>query len=235
MNKYKLIIIMLLLVILTGCQADYKVKILLDGRIEESAVLLEEKESLLDEFNNKKFKTYVDESLKINGLEDVIKNRKMIFEEDEAGVNLSRKYSDIFDYKRKSKAINYLFKGIDVEEKKKIVKIESIPSNYDIINYNDYDHYRDSFITVMLPYKVISSNADFVSENDNSYTWLIGDKIPEIKMEYDSSKLYTYNFMNLITFFTFSTFIDILVILIIVVSVLAIIVFGIILLKRNKK
>ena len=40
-NKFKLLVVILLLTVITGCQAKYEVKIYLDGSIKESATLLE--------------------------------------------------------------------------------------------------------------------------------------------------------------------------------------------------
>ena len=183
-NKYKLLFL-IGITFLTGCQANYNVKIGLNGQVVEEATLIEDKDALMDAFTKDKFNQYVDDYLKQVGLNTKLRQKKVLIQDSTAGVNLSKSYRDIQQYINESKAINYLFKKINVEKKGNKTLINSVESDYDVIYLEDDDEYNftNSQLSIALPYMVISSNANAVDQQKNIYTWNIDDEFNGIELE----------------------------------------------------
>lgn len=231
-KKWKLLVILIFVFCLTGCKTNYDIKIFLDNQVLESISLLEEKNKLLDDFSEEKFAKYVDECLKLNDLDKNLEKKKITYEgEDLARVDFSKKYKSLDAYSKRSKAVGYLFDKVNVEKNNSSIKITSVASNYEI----DYDEYKDSTITINLPYKVIYSNADVVDKKYNAYTWNIDDDFDGIELEYSRGKLYTTNIFWLIPFATVTTYFDVFMLFIVLTLLIMIIVLAVMLLKRERK
>lgn len=234
-NKYKLFLLILVTIIVSGCTANYNIKINLNGSIEETAELTEEKNRLLKNFSEEKFEDYVTDYIKINEFEDKIDKYK-IFINDKAGVNVNNAYKDIYEFADTSPAINYVFKKVRVKEQNNIVKIESVESGYEIV-YRDNDgelNYTNSYISLSLPYQVISTNANTIDEETNTYTWKLDEEFEGIEIEYNTKKYFSYDIFKLKDYATIENYFEILLLLIIILLVCVIFILGIKLLIRER-
>lgn len=237
-NKFKLLVVILLLTVITGCQAKYEVKIYLDGSIKESATLLEKQNEFFETFTRKKFKSYVEKSLEIEGINKKLDDYSIVIDEDLAGIDIDMSYTTIYEYLNTSKAINYLFSKIKLKENEETntTKIYSIQSEYDVIyNSNDPDekYFTNTTVTLSLPYKVIETNAHEIDESTNSYTWIIDEDFEGIEIEY-SNKLYSYNLLKLANYSTITTISVFVLIVIAIVVIVGILIAGKTILKRDE-
>lgn len=231
-KKFKLLVILIGSLLLTGCTFQYNVKIMLDGKVNESANLFDGETTAE---SKKEFLSVVDENLKLVNFNT--DSKKLIYDNNFIGINLQKGYSNIKNYARQSKAIPYLFTSIVVNEESKIVEIESVPTQYDIIQQenNGSYNYVNSEITLTLPFKVISSNASKVDVENNKYIWVVDENFKEIKISYDKSKYYTNNIFKLSSYMTIDIWLTLLLIIVIVWFVISLLILGFRLLKREKK
>ncbi len=231
-KKYKLLLLLISLTLLTGCTFKYDVKIMLDGKVLESADLFDGETTAE---NKKEFLSVVDKNLKIINLN--VDDKKLIYDGNFIGVNLQKSYSNLQTYARQSKTISYLFESVVVKEKDKIVEVSSVPTQYDIIQQeqNGLYNYTDSEIVLTLPFKVLSSNANEVDSVNNKYIWTINEDFKEIKIRYDKSQYYTKNIFKLFSYMTVDVWLTLLLIVVIVWFVISVLILGLRLLKREKK
>lgn len=230
-NRYKLLFLLFFTLILTGCTFKYDIKIMLNGKVVESAILFDGTTTIKDK---KEFLSLVDKSLEVFDVK--VDEKKNIYDGNLIGIKLQKNYSNLHDYARQNKAVKYIFENIAVSEENKIVNIKSISSQYDIIqneNNGSYN-YTNSEITLTLPFKVIDSNANKVDAENNKYIWLVNDDFKEIKISYDKTKYYTNNIFKLFPYMTVDIWLTLLLIVIIIWFVISILILGFRLLKREK-
>lgn len=230
-NRYKLLFLLFFTLILTGCTFKYDIKIMLNGKVVESATLFDGTTTIKDK---KEFLSLVDKSLEVFDVK--VDEKKNIYDGNLIGIKLQKDYSNLHDYARQNKAVKYIFENIAVNEENKIVNIKSISSQYDIIqneNNGSYN-YTNSEITLTLPFKVIDSNANKIDVENNKYTWLVNDDFKEIKISYDKTKYYTNNVFKLFPYMTVDIWLTLLLIVIIIWFVISTLILGFRLLKREK-
>ena len=215
MKKYKILLIIVLAFILTGCTANYETKIMLDGSIKESIntntfgyeIFKEE------QYTKDALKKATESYLKLSQ----IKAKNIIYKDDGVKVYVTNSYQNIKEFSNNSKAINTIFDSLQVLEKKNKVSLKTIKSEYDF----GIEEYFGSTITISLPYKVLNNNANEYNSKDNTYLWKIDSNFQGIELEYQTNRFYTYNFIKLFKYASINTYI------ILVVTILLII-FGII-------
>lgn len=233
-KKGKVLLLVLIMILLTGCQTKYDAKIMLDGSVVESGILLDNKEELIDSYTKEKMSGYVNNLLRANGLAkkkyDLIENGNL------AGIKMELKYKSLEDYTKRSKAIDYLFKSIEIEKKNKETIIRSIPSDYEVIYYeNDGElNYINSTITVGLPYEVIETNADSRNEDTNTFTWNINDSFEGIYIKYYNNRYFSKDIGKLFKYATANTYFNLVTMVIggILIIVILVLVFE---LKKRKR
>ena len=219
MKKRNIILLLFIAFLLTGCTFNYDAKIMLDGSVEESVNNKTYVKEIFDaeKINKEALKKVTDRYLDNLG----VKANKVTYKDDSVTVSLSNKYESIDDFAEKSGAINQIFSKLIVKKNKKIIKVSSIESDYDF----GIDSYYGSSITISLPYQVISHNANVVDEASNTYTWNVDSNFEGIKLEYNTSNLYTLNVFKLLDYATINTFITIIVIIILVAFVIFVIIY----------
>ena len=235
-NKVKILILVLLTTLVSGCTANYDVKISLDGSVKENIELNENKNRIISDFTKKKFEDYVENYLELNELDNTINDYKLLIGDEKAGVRIDRKYDDINEYINTSPAIPFVFKKVKIRTKDEMIILKSVETGYELV-YKDNQgvlNYTDSTITLSLPYEVISSNADHVDEETNTYTWNFDENFDGIEIKYNPNKKYTNDLFKLLKFATVGTYITIVVLAIAALLVLAILYFGIRLLIRER-
>lgn len=236
-NKVKVLMLLLLTVLVSGCTANYDVKINLDGSVKENVELLEVKERILPDFTNKKFKDYVKEYINLNELNQTVKDYELLNNSETAGIFVKREYNDIYQYVNTSPAIPFVFKKVKIRTKDEMIILKSVETGYDLV-YEENDgvlNYTNSTITLSLPYEVISSNADHIDEETNMYTWDFDQDFDGIEIKYNPNKKYTNDLLKLLKYATSGTYLIIALIVIVALIVLAMIFLGIKLLIRERK
>ncbi len=173
----KTIILLILILFLCGCQAEYNIKFN-DSEINEEIKIYEDN-SILEEYDDEEEELFNDE---INYWElDLDYYTKEKYKENNT---TGYKYNSYFTYDefKTLTALNRCYEKFEFQ-KEPTVKIQT--SN-DFLCLNDYQEFDSFAITIETNYKVISSNAD--KKDGNKHTWIINKKNHKnkpIKIEID--------------------------------------------------
>ena len=215
MKKNRLILILIISFLLTGCTFNYDTKIMLDGSVKEKintktfgSEIFEE-----DSYNKDVLKKTTESYLKLSQ----IKAEEIAYNDDSVKVFVTNSYESIDDYSKNSKAIETIFNKLQVKNEKNKILLKTINSDYDF----GISDYYGSTISISLPYKVLNHNANEFKSNTNTYLWKLDSEFKGIELEYQKNKFYTYNVIKLFNYATINTYI------ILIVSILLVI-FGII-------
>lgn len=227
MKIKKILLLIIITFILTGCSTNYNLKINLDGEVSES-IKSEVTNSILEDQSKSKDekKKYLEELIKF--FDSELEYDDIVVNDDNAIINISKNYIDIYDYLDNSKSYSYLFKSMDYKLDKDTVTITTEPTDYETENKTE--------ITISLPYKVISNNANEVDEKTNTYTWIIDDKTDTLEITFKTglTNLYTYNLLKLAKYANISSWLSVLVFIIILFIIIFIIYMIIKLTKMTK-
>ena len=196
-NK-KLLLILLFLMFITGCQGTTNITINKDLTVVEELNL-----TGTTEFFSGHYKTMPinvlknllssdgrDELLRENGYTyEVIKPKGYPY------VYISKKYSSISEFVSNTIFKNQYFEDLVVETNDNLITLKS----KSFIPYEDGDLERydiKSFtINIKVPYVVKENNADSYDKKTNTYSWKIDSdtKDKEINITFDKDKIYVYN------------------------------------------
>lgn len=174
-QKFKIIILFLMIVILTGCSGNYNIKINADLSIDENLELSIDNN---DDTYEKTLKLFEENNIKKNKYDVNISDDKVV-------IKYKDKFDSIEDYILNSKVYPQLFnkvqynKGRDyidlyVDENLKIKNQNSINSS----NLTDLDVIQ---VNIENPFNINYTNAELI--NQNTYTW-------SIKKDDESKKIY---------------------------------------------
>ena len=215
MKKFKYLIILLLIIITSGCTGTYNLKFNTDMSVEEE---LNVKLDYSDD-------TY-EKSLSLFQNYNIDKSKyKVINNTDNISIIYKEKYDNLEDYLLNSKLYKQFYNNIEYKKEKNDIDI-STTNNFNFIKNSDslsnsanIDYFR---INIINPYKVKYTNADEVQGNSYSWNFDKNTKDKNIKMEY---KLQTKK-INIK---------DIIVISLTILSLIIIIVYYFINFKKSKK
>ena len=194
----KIIILLLLLFLFTGCSVKENIIINKDLSVEEKVELSESKE-----FFNSRYKM-----LPINIVKDILysNNRDKTLEEngysykiDESStypfIVANKKYSTINDFTTNTIFKTQYFNKVITKENNNLITINA--SEFIEHDEQDQEYYfvDNLYISIKLPYVVTDNNADKYDARTNTYSWYINDKTidKEIKITFDKTKIYIYN------------------------------------------
>ena len=193
----KKIFILLILLLLTGCKAQYNLQINFGGNvIETSNIYLNSNLVGRGGYSSdrKEFLDQVAENYKFY----VLKKKLKFDEGGYLGYKTYQRYRNLELFADRSPAISNLYDGLSVTESDNLVVIKSVGSNK-ISEYHNLTGDIPSVvekveISISLPYKVVRNNANHVDADTNTYTWdFSADKFGEIDLEYLSNELFTTN------------------------------------------
>ena len=191
MNKAKYVFILLLVFLLSGCDATYKLTIDGDKKIEES-IILEEKYNLLLTFSNNPT-NYMNEQLK--SLKESSKYDLYDMEtytKDSKGYgSANRKYNNLDDYKNNSTVTSELFSKISFEQVGDIMSLTMKPvENLEyFMDADEYNSLLDNLnIEINLPYKVVDTNGKKIEDNTYKWSFKKDQSLSEINLSFDLSK-----------------------------------------------
>jgi|LSQX01.3.fsa_nt_gb hypothetical protein len=190
MRRLKLILVPIFLLIVSGCDVNYNLKIDKDMKIIEEIVAFEDKQYndlahdfLLDRISV----TYYDKYSGYNNMYD--------FDYAEEGTmignKLTKKHLSIEDFKNNSAVFNDLLQNYSISTTNDIVSINA-SINDDIYDPNSLAHIiipTNVNIKIDLPFKVINANADI--KKGNTYIWNINkdNRSKELILSFDKNHL----------------------------------------------
>ncbi|MBQ9024715.1 MAG: hypothetical protein IJ105_05850 [Bacilli bacterium] len=163
-NYLKIFLLIVIILITSGCSGNYNLKINPDLSIDENLELS------IDNDNNA-----YDRTLKIFENNNIPKdNYDVSISSDKVIIEYNDKFSSIEDYLLNSKVYKQLFDKIEYNKNKKYVDLYvdqniKIKNNYTKNNGSNLTDFDFIQINITNPYKMILTNADMV--NDNIYTW----------------------------------------------------------------
>lgn len=169
-NKIKILILVLSVILLTGCSGNYNLKINKDLSVEENLYLTIDNTS--DAYKNT-LKIFDDNKINKDNYNVSVSGNNVVIEYNE-------KFKTIDQYLLNSKIYHQLFDNISYNKTEKYIDLYTsqnlkLKGNSYIGNTSDLDVLQ---INVQMPFKMISDNSDI--SNDDIYTWTI-DKNTENK------------------------------------------------------
>lgn len=189
----KILLISFLVLLLSGCTAQYTMKINLDESVDEISNVFD--------YQNR-YHTKITKEGMNNRLKDTFNTNydvNVIANDIKFGFKSQASFDDLTSYKKNTKALNYLYNILNVYRNSNNVTIETegkIDLSY---IYNDmYDTVllpEDCYIAIKLPFEVKNNNADRVDSDNNIYYWDIDKNSTDksIKITYNSNVLYSNN------------------------------------------
>lgn len=223
----KLLGLLLLTFLLSGCTTQYELEIHENLNITET----------MTELMNKDEYKYDSEEDAIYGVNNLITsydpnrlyNTDFISKEDTYGFKTTREYNSLVDYYNGTLLVKQLYDSVGVTNDNGIVSIKSIGdlklNNILYIGEPDEDgEYpadtiipTDTYFKVKLPFKVIRNNADRVDKQNNIYYWDITTdttKDKTVEIEFDTNK----KFVSLTTIISKLDYTFVLIIVIILIG-----------------
>ena len=178
-NKFKIILIIFLVIILTGCSGNYNLVINDDMSVEEEIDLV------IDNKND----TY-DKTLKIFEENNInIDNYDVSVIENEVHINYKENFDSLEEYIVNSKVYHLLFNEIVYNKTSDYIDLYidqnlKILNSNTIINGSNLTDFNVIQINITNPFDVNMSNAEMI--NDNVYTWTItkDDVTKKIQMQF---------------------------------------------------
>lgn len=190
MKRIKKILLLLIILLVSGCTVNYNLTINPDSSINLTITASENTNTL-------KVRTNLEEKEAVNYFYNEYKNPDVnsemnyVSNGDSTTATIRASFSNIEDY-----IYDYqsdIFDKPIVSSTGDIVKFnfsQMIPLDKSLVNSLIYD---SIVVNIKIPFKVISNNADSIDEEYNIYSWNINKdgKLKTIEFEYDKSQLNT--------------------------------------------
>lgn len=177
MKKFKILIVLFLIILTSGCTGTYNLTFNTDMSIKEELNLK------LDYSDD----TYEKSLLLFNNYNIDKSKYKVINNQDSITITYKENYDNIEDYLLNSKIYKQFYDNIEYKKEKNNIDI-STTNNFNFIKNSDslsnspnIDYFR---INIINPYKVKYTNADEIQDNSYSWNYDKNTKEKSIKMEY---------------------------------------------------
>lgn len=186
LHRVKVLLIIFIILIATGCTANYSLNINKNGSINEVVVIKE----LTTKLNDSKYGS-ADQIIEmiLNDQYNSIRGYRIEkIEGKYTGIKFTRDYLSFEDYKNKTKVYNYLTKDYKINKENNIINIETNKIN----NINKEDLYKVDtlYVKIVLPYyKVIDSNYDDAKKHSEYYWNIKVNNKEDIKFSYNEKKI----------------------------------------------
>jgi len=181
----KIISMLFLIILLSGCSVDYQLEINEDFTLEENLYLVESKVKLLEYGDN--VTSVINEMVNFYTNEENNIEPKVEIENLEFDRNYTREENIKYNFNKSFKSLNeynnslffrYYFKDTNVISDSETYTIFASNFNFDNVNKltNDYKYKFNVdkiYITIKLPFEVLESNAIKVDKETNTYYWSI--------------------------------------------------------------
>lgn len=208
MKRAKILVLLTILFILSGCTATYRITIDKTGNIEEK-VSFRESTFVLSTYTNS-ISDYINEEFQ-NVIDDGRYNEYSMNTEisDGYGIGIGiKKYSDFNNFKNNSIIITEMFYNISITNNDNTTTIHMEPkSEFQYFEESEmYSSLLDAVdFEIYVPYSVVDGNYDSVS--DNVYKWHI-DKNDELRIidisynkvvnEFNKNDIYIYIIVSIV-------------------------------------
>lgn len=191
MKRIKILFTILLLILLSGCHANYNLDINSDNTIIETITLSEDSSIILTYATS--IDEYLDKELSNIKAEGTYSNYSLTTRsEDGMGIGEgTRKYSNLDNLKKNSIMLSEMFENISIKEEDNIVTIIMVPKD-------EFTYFEDNFlysalledlsINIKVPYRVLKNNADYVKDNVLTWNMKKGENLKTIKVSYNNTK-----------------------------------------------
>ena len=182
------LIIVLIILITTGCTVKYEIEITEDMEVNEQIDVLEKNEMFGNIGTDNK--TYIDMMFDVYSTNNKYESYKFdkIFENNKSGIIGTKKFKSLDEYIETGTVKKSMFRFTNIEEENGIITLTSTHFRYDQI-FNDLESnfpYDEIRIIINLPFEVTDTNADIKETEKGKYTWIINSntKTPEIKISF---------------------------------------------------
>lgn len=173
----KVFLLVICLLILTGCSAEYNLSIDKDLKVKEE-VDIYESDSYFDEFYLDTHSTIINRTLTIENEEGIsnkqlLENNNYNYKFTANGINAIKTYNSIKDYINNTIFKNQPFKTIEYVENNGLITVTAkdfVEYDPECIGQYDVEFYK---INLKSEYQIINSNANYVEENKGSCYWII--------------------------------------------------------------
>lgn len=176
MKKKYILLSIFVLLLLSGCKGNYNIEIKNDLSVSETFTINgDERFSLVGYTPSSMFNTltntYSDyyNSSDFNLYELTSDNNKL-------KINFKKDYSSLGDYKNSFYITKLYSGGLEITSKDGITTLKSNGNmdNFWVLLPGDYEDslFEEVKISIKLPFKVESSNADVIDKDKNIYTWI---------------------------------------------------------------
>lgn len=179
----KIITLVLICFIISGCTTKSDISLNLDGTVREKVTILENNDFFENKYSTKKD---VIESA-ISKYKDILNFKEYDYNitegQEQSGVIVYKTYDNICEYFGNSYFNQYVYKYIKCIETDEYYEIKNAT---EFIPYcegcSDWPRLDDTTLEISLPISAIEHNAD--KENNNKYTWVFGKYASENKEFY---------------------------------------------------
>lgn len=190
MKKIYFLLIILLIIVCTGCKVKYNLEIKEDLTVNEEVTALED-----DEFFSQYPKSSISRVIELvmsmgkEYLDTNNYNVEKIIEKD-SGVKITQEFNSFDEYYKTSKFYAQLFNDFGYKKEGNIIKLNLEGGINKDLNIVDRYLIDDAIINIKIPFLVISNNADKYDSKTNTYTWIIDEKTDykKISINFDMSK-----------------------------------------------
>lgn len=191
--KFRKVILLFLLFLLTGCSVEYNLIVNEDKNIEESVVVLQPNSfwgNTREEIEEQLFWTLV--FSKDETEPAYFYNQEQILGDVNSGVKYSYEFKNIENFESESEILKNCFESYNVELDNNILSINASGFKCMSVLGDDFN----ININIISDGKVITGNYD--KNNYNKYTWNINsDDIINIELSIDTSKINTQAFTDI--------------------------------------
>ncbi|MDD2518616.1 MAG: hypothetical protein PHI05_03535 [Bacilli bacterium] len=180
-SKIKLLMVLVMTVLLTGCSATYDIIIKANDEVFETINLSFKNEELGE--TKKEINAYLDEQIK--SYKRILVYQEFDFEKkvgkENSYVTITRTYPNLDEYKE-SVFVKNLFQNVTVTNNKYYTEIQTVGDYYydyiygsdsDEIAPKDKNNVGNVEVSVRLENQLVDTNADLKNETKNIYTWVI--------------------------------------------------------------
>ena len=168
MKKIKILVVLLILFLVTGCSGTYNLNISKELKVtEEANITLEGEANNYNKFNDLIKSKKIDES-----------KYKLTIKDNDLNITYKEEYNNIEDYLLNSILYKQLFDSISYNTNGKEISMEaSNIFNTSTSKLNNSGYIRFMQINVTTPLEIVEENSD--SSSENTYSWVINNKTKE--------------------------------------------------------
>ena len=204
MNKKKVILLIVIICLLTGCNVKETIIINKDLSVNEE-VNMSGTKAFFDNRYKMLPKNVVKNILKSYDREKLLNNNNYLYEQSILGkypsIIAKKEYSNIDIFTKTTIFKDQYFKTFNTFEEDNLITINA--KDYVKYEQGDLERYpiANCEIDIKLPFQVVDSNADKYNARTNTYIWYINEKTndKEINIKFNKNKIYVYNYSLYIT------------------------------------